>query len=190
MSYAEIIQSREWIPTKIYNLLIVISASLLLSVSAQFTFQLPFTPVPITAQTLAVFLIAALLGKKRGTAAVGLYLAQGAAGLPVFAGGRAGVPVLLGPTGGYLLGFLAAAYLIGGLVERGWDQTFVSSALSLTLGNSLIYLFGLTWLGLSLNLRDALFAGLYPFLIGDLLKILIASGLLAASGFFKPRLLN
>jgi len=190
MSYAEIIQTREWIPSRLYNILIVLSASLLIAVSAQFAFQLPFSPVPITAQTAAVFLIAALLGKKRGAAAVSLYLIEGALGLPVFAGGKSGLSALVGPTGGYLIGFLAAAYLVGAVVERGWDRTVVSSLLALALGNGAVYLCGLTWLGLALGTQEALTLGLYPFLPGDLIKIFLTSGVLAASGFYKPRLLN
>ncbi len=82
--------------------------------------QLPFSPVPITGQTMAVLLVGALLGSRRGALAVLAYIAEGLAGLPVFAGGAAGLARLFGPTGGYLVGFVAAAFLVGWLAERGW----------------------------------------------------------------------
>ena len=135
-----------------------------------------------------MILIGALLGKKRGLAAVGLYLVEGAVGCPGFAGGKAGIGVFLGPTGGYLLGFAAAAYLVGALIERGWDRTLPSSGLALALGHAVIYAFGLLWLGALVGYQQALPLGLTPFLIGDTLKILAASLLLAGSGFLKPRI--
>lgn len=190
MSYADLLQSRIQMPSWAYNLLLVISGSLLIAVSAQFALQLPFSPVPVTAQTLTVLLIGALLGRIRGTAAVGLYLAQGAAGFPVFAGGRAGPAVLWGPTGGYLVGFAAAALLVGWLVDRGWDRNPTTAAAAMGLGNVVIYAFGLLWLGSLVGFKDVLTLGLYPFLVGDLLKITAAAVLLAGSGALKSRLID
>ena len=186
MSHADLIQQKIRIPVRLFNLILIGSASLLIAVSAQLAIHLPFSPVPITAQTAAVMLTGALLGKKRGMGAVGLYLVEGLVGFPVFAGGRAGFAVLLGPTGGYLLGFAAAAYLVGALIERGWDRTLPSSGLALALGHAVIYACGLLWLAPLVGYRQALPLGLTPFLIGDALKILAASFLLAGSGFLKP----
>jgi len=103
MNYIDIIQPQESISKKTTQVVLVLAASWLLAISAQFSFSLPFSPVPITGQTLVVLLLGALLGKNRGTAAVGLYLFQGAIGLPVFAGGKSGFITLAGPTGGYCL---------------------------------------------------------------------------------------
>ena len=106
---------------------ILIGFNLLLVACSYLSFLLPFSPVPITGQTFGVLLLAMGLGRVRGTGIVLAYLLEGAAGLPVFAGGAAGIPVLFGPTGGYLLGFLVAAYVVSWLAEKGWDRNLVMS---------------------------------------------------------------
>ncbi len=103
---------------------LILLGSLFVAALAQARIYLPFTPVPITGQTFAVLLIGAVLGSRRGAAAIGLYIAEGALGLPFFAGGNAGWAALAGPTGGYLIGFIAAAFLVGLLTERGLDRRF------------------------------------------------------------------
>jgi len=103
------------------------------------------------------------------------YLAQGIAGLPVFAAGTSGLSRLLGPTGGYLIGFVIAAWLVGTLAERGWTLKIGSTLLAMLFGNVVIYLCGLPYLALFLGPEKALTAGLYPFLIGDVIKILLAT---------------
>jgi len=128
---------------RLYDLGLVLSASAFIAVSAHLTVRLPFSPVPVTGQTFAVLLTGALLGRQRGAAAVLAYLAEGLAGLPVFAGGMSGLAYLLGPTGGYLLGFVAAAYLTGALAERGWDRQPLTTALAMVLGNLALYAPGL-----------------------------------------------
>ncbi len=115
-----------------------------------------------------------------------LYLAEGALGFPVFAGAKGGFAALLGPTGGYLAGFVAAAYLVAHLIELDWDRKAWTSALAMVLGNLLIYLCGLTWLSVFVSRDQVLALGLFPFLVGDGLKIILASGLLAFSGSVKP----
>ncbi len=187
MSYADIFQPAKTLPAWAYNVGLVFTASLLIALSAQVSLILPFSPVPVTLQTLAVLLSAALLGKHRGLAAVSLYLFQGAAGLPVFAGGKAGLAVLLGPTGGYLLGFAAAAFTVGYLIDYGWDQSFLKAVLALLIGSAVIYLSGLAWLTEFVGIERILHLGLYPFLIGDLLKLTAAAVFLSGSGKFKPR---
>lgn len=183
MNYIDILQPEKSIPQKARDIAIVISASWLLAISAQFSFNLPFSPVPVTGQTLAVLLIGSLLGKNRGAAAVGLYLLQGAAGLPVFAGGKSGFITLVGPTGGYLIGFIAAAYIVGILAELRYDKSLVYTGFSLFVGSLVIYIFGLFWLVQFVGESSALQLGLYPFLIGDFVKLL--SGVIVLGGSRK-----
>lgn len=183
MNYTDILQPVKSIPQKARDIAIIVSASWLLAISAQFTFNLPFSPVPVTGQTLAVLLIGSLLGKNRGAAAIGLYLLQGAAGLPVFAGGKSGFITLVGPTGGYLIGFIAAAYIVGILTELRYDKSLVYTGFSLLIGSLVIYIFGLFWLVQFVGESSAFQMGLYPFLIGDLAKIL--SGVIVLGGSRK-----
>jgi len=183
MNYIDILQPVKSIPQKARDIGIVISASWLLAISAQFTFNLPFSPVPVTGQTLAVLLIGSLLGKDRGAAAVGLYLLQGAVGLPVFAGGKSGFITLVGPTGGYLIGFIAAAYIVGILTELRHDKSLVYIGFSMLVGNLVIYIFGLFWLVQFVGESSALQMGLFPFLTGDFVKIL--SGVIVLGGSRK-----
>jgi biotin transport system substrate-specific component len=145
-TYADILRPASKPSGLIYDAAAIIGFSLLLGLSAQIAFHLPFSPVPVTAQTFAVLLTGGLLGSKRGSLSLLTYIAQGAVGLPVFAGGIGGVAVLLGPRGGYLLGFILAAYVIGLLVERGWDRRVATTALAMLVGNVTIYLFGLPWI--------------------------------------------
>lgn len=158
--------------------LAVAAASVLIAACARVAIPLPFTPVPLSGATLGVLYAGALLGSRRGAAAVLLYLLQGAAGLPVFAGGAAGLPHFLGPTGGYLLGFPVGAYVVGRLAERGWDRS-PARAFAMTLLGSLPVL-ALGCLGLSrfMPASAALDAGLWPFIPGDLIKAAVTAGLL------------
>jgi biotin transport system substrate-specific component len=169
------------IPARIYDVCLVAGFSLIIAASAQVSIPLPFTPVPVTLQTFAVVLAGALLGSRRGAAAVLAYLAEGFAGLPVFSLGRAGIAHLLGPTGGYLVGFLAAVWLVGLLVERGLASTLFGALLVLVAGHLLPYLTGVAWLGVSLGLQRALLLGFVPFLVGDALKVAASVGLLSAA---------
>ena len=183
MNYTNILQPVKSIPQKTRDIAIVISASWLLAISAQFTFNLPFSLVPVTGQTLVVLLIGSLLGKNRGAAAVGLYLLQGAAGLPVFAGGKSGFITLVGPTGGYLIGFIAAAYIVGILTELRYDKSLVYIGFSMIVGSLVIYIFGLFWLVQFVGESSVLQMGLFPFLAGDFVKIL--SGVIMLGGSRK-----
>jgi biotin transporter BioY len=169
-----------------YDIALVIGGSLFIAVSSQLRIFLPISPVPITGQTFAVLVTGALYGARRGSLSVVLYIIMGMSGLRIFALGG-GFSVLLGATGGYLLGFIAAAYVTGLLAERGWDRRIETTILAMVFGNMVIYTFGLLWLcclaGFS---RTVLVMGLYPFIIGDLLKIVLAA-LLLPSGW---KLLN
>lgn len=155
---------------------LIIGGSLVIGLSAQVAVLLPFSPVPITLQTFGVLVIGALLGARRGSLSVLTYIMQGAVGLPVFALGRAGFAVLLGPTGGYLVGFIAAAYITGLLAESGWDRRITTTILAMVLGNAAIYPFALLWLCCLTGTNSAvLTVGLYPFIVGDLLKVVLAA---------------
>ncbi len=138
--------------------------------------EIPLRPVPITLQTLGVLFTGAVLGSRRGAVALLLYLAEGAVGLPVFAGGASGVAYMLGPTGGYLVGFVPAAAVVGWLAEHGWDRRPLWTALAMVIGNLVIYALGVTWLAVLLgDLRTALVQGALIFIIGDLIKLVIAT---------------
>lgn len=154
--------------------LMILSGAALVALMAQIAIPLPFTPVPLTGQTFAVLLVGAALGSKRGAASLALYTAAGALGLPVFAAAKSG---LSGPTLGYLFGFIAAAYLIGWLSERGLERSIRTSLIPFALGTLVIYLFGAGWLALSLHLSpaDALAKGVLPFLPGDIFKMALAA---------------
>lgn len=165
-----------------FNLLCILSGSVLISLLAQCAYILPWTPVPITLQTLGVLLMGALLGKNRGALAVLAYLAQGAAGLPVFAAGTGGAAVLIGPTAGYLWGFALAAYLIGTLLERGWKERYSLTLVAMVVGSAVIYLCGAAWLSLFVGSGSAFALGVAPFLIGDCLKMVLAA-MLVPSGW-------
>ncbi len=160
--------------------LLILFFSALTGLAAQAAVWLPFSPVPITGQTLAVLLAGALLGSRRGALSQLTYLVEGALGLPVFAGGAGGVAWMLGPTGGYLAGFVAAAFAVGWLAERGWDRRVPTAAAAMLVGSLAIYLLGLLWLALltGLPLDRVLDLGLYRFLPGDAVKITLAAGAL------------
>jgi biotin transport system substrate-specific component len=163
---------------RLTNAILVLGASLLLALSAQVALPLPFSPVPVTGQTLAVLLLGALLGSRRGALSVLAYLAEGAAGLPVFAGGGSGAAWLLGPTGGYLLGFLGAAWTVGWLCEHLGDRSVAGTLVILLVGSAVIYLFGLLGLARFVGADRALALGLLPFVPGDSIKIaLVVMGL-------------
>ena len=159
----------------LYDSFLVLGGSFLVALSAQIAIPLPFSPVPITGQTFAVLVLGMLLGRWRGTAAVLAYLAEGVLGLPVFAGGVAGIAKILGPTGGYLVSFLPAAYLAGYLAEKGWDRRISTTFIAMILGNIVIFGFGAFWLARFVGFDKALSLGVLPFLAGDVVKIGLAT---------------
>jgi len=164
----------------IYQVSLVMGGSLILALSAQLSFRLPLNPVPFTAQTLAVTVLGALLGSRRGLACVLLYLMEGACGLPVFASGGAGIGYMMGPTGGYLLGFAAGAWLTGWLAERGWDKHTGWAIAAMAVGHAVILICGTVWLSAILGLGNAIQMGLYPFLPSTVLKLCIGGVMLPA----------
>jgi biotin transport system substrate-specific component len=159
-----------------------ILGSLILYASAKIS--VPFWPVPMTLQTGAVALIAAAYGSRLGLATVVLYLAEGAVGLPVFSGTPQqgiGIAYMLGPTGGYLLGFVVEAAVIGWLAERGADRNPVKLFGVMVLGDAIVFAIGLVWLGSVIGWdKPVLNLGLYPFVLGDLVKLALAAALVSA----------
>jgi biotin transport system substrate-specific component len=183
LTLADIVRPVRKDSARLYDLALVLGGSIFIALCTQIAVGYP---VPVTGQTFAVLMVGALLGARRGALSVLTYLAEGAAGLPVFAHGRAGLAALMGPTAGYLVGFVGAAYLVGMLAERGWDRRPGTTISAMILGNVVIYGFGLTWLGCLAYLLGkpvgggVLAVGLYPFLAGDMLKIALAAALLPA----------
>ena len=163
------------------NLILAVVGSLLLTLTAKI--QIPFYPVPLTLQTLAVLLIGFTYGPKLAAATVGLYLAQGAMGWPVFAGTPEkglGLAYMAGPTGGYLAGFLLAAVACGYLAQKGWDRRLSTMLLGMLIGTGIIYLLGAGWLASLIGFDKAIKFGVTPFLAGDALKIILAAVLMPA----------
>lgn len=167
------------------NSLVVIAASFVIALFALISIPLPFSPVPLVTQAQVVLLLSVVLGSKRAVAAVLLYLAQGAMGFPVFSGGMAGWVILAGPTGGYLLGYAAAAFITGWLAERVKEQTPLKAFSVMAVGNLIIFVFGSIWLSQFLGWQGAWMLGVVPFLLGDLFKLIIATRVLRACRFFS-----
>lgn len=170
-----------------------VAGSVLIAGLAQVRIHLGFTPVPITGQTLGVLLVGASFGPALGVATVALYLLEGVVGLPVFAAQADGshltgtaVLAFSSATGGYLFGFAFAAGLVGWLARRGWDRSFRSAIGAMLLGEVVVYAVGLPWLkhalpgptGAPASWEFTFEQGLYPFVIGDTIKLLLAAGLL------------
>jgi biotin transport system substrate-specific component len=157
---------------------LVIGFSLLTAVAAQIV--IPIGPVPITGQTFAVLLTGALLGSRLGAMAMIAYLIEGASGLPFFAGGHVGLAHLMGPTGGYLIAFPAAAFITGAFAEHGWDRRFFSATAAMFIGSVVIIVCGFSWF--ALLTRSNPFAAfrltVAPFIPGDIIKILLAAAVL------------
>ncbi len=163
------------------DLILILLGALLVTALAQVEIPLPFTPVPITGQTFGVLLVGAALGSKRGAASLTSYLVLGIVGLPFFAG-RHGLAIVLGATGGYLIGFVMAAYVTGLLAERGLERNMRTALIPFLVGTLIIYLCGVSWLAVVLgSLSKAVIAGLIPFLIGDAIKLIAASLVLPAA---------
>lgn len=160
--------------TRIHPAISIVLGSVIIALLAQLKINLPFNPVPITGQTLGVLLVGGLLGARMGSYSTAIYLLEGAMGLPVFAGLTGGWIHLFSSTGGYLLGFVPAAYLMGHFVEKGWTSltklTFAS-----TLATLVIFVSGLAWLSRFIDGQNLLMIGFLPFVPGAVVKITLAS---------------
>ena len=152
--------------------------SLLTALAAQIV--IPIGPVPITAQTFAVLLTGALLGSRLGAMAMIAYLVEGASGLPFFYGGSGGIGHLLGPTGGYLIAFPAAAFITGAFAENGWDKRFLTAVAAMAVGSIVILLAGWAWFSVLMHTAAlaAFKLSVAPHIIGDVIKILLAAAVL------------
>jgi biotin transport system substrate-specific component len=177
----------ERISVRARHLALIVAGALLMALSANVSIPVPGTPVPITGQTFSVLLVGGALGARRGILATLLYLVLGLF-LPVYADHKQGVAIIgsvqegrvvLGATGGYLIGFVAAAGVVGRLAELGWDRRFGGALAAMALGNLVIYVFGVPWLmaATGWDLQKALNLGVAPFLLGDLIKLVLAAGL-------------
>lgn len=164
----------------VVDLALIVAGAALVTLAAQIKISTGLSPVPITGQTFAVLLVGASLGSVRALASLGLYVAAGLLGAPVYTGQNSGWEYFVGATGGYLIGFVLAAAIAGLLAERRWDRRFSSAVAAMLTGNVVIYLVGLPWLASVANLsfKETLEQGLALFLPGDLLKLYLAAAIL------------
>lgn len=180
MSQKTLLQASLGAESLLAKTLVVLGGSALIALGAQVS--VPMWPVPMTLQTLAVVLVGLTAGSRLGAAAVLAYLAEGAMGLPVFAGGVGGAVFLAGPTAGFLWGFVALAFAAGWLVERGLARGLFATFLGVAAISALLYVPGVLWLNAvtPLDLQGAVNAGMLPFVLGDTIKAAIAA--LAVTG--------
>ncbi|MGA2640945.1 MAG: biotin transporter BioY [Spirochaetia bacterium] len=186
--YADLVRPASPPLARIFDAALVAGFSLLIALSAQVAIYLPFTPVPVTLQTFAILLAGCLLGSGRGALAAAAYVAEGSLGLPFFSGGTAGIAHLFGPTGGYLVGCVAAAYLAGLLAERGRAAGPAGLLLSLCAADLVVYIPGLARLSIFTGAGKAVALGFLPFVIGDALKIAAAWSILMAAALVMSRI--
>ena len=174
-------------PTLLRHIALIAAGTLIVALTAQIV--IPTLPVPFTGQTLGVLAVGAALGFRRGAAALLLYLALGAAGLAVFAEGSSGVAKILGATGGYLVGFVIAAAIVGRLAELGWDRHIGGSLAAMAIGTAVIYAIGVPWLKVTLGIpwETAVAAGMTKFLIWDAAKLILAAGIFPAAWWLMGR---
>ena len=168
------------------NAVLVLGLTALTAVAAQISIPLPFTPIPLTLQTFAVLAGAAALGAERAVIAQVLYVVLAVAGVPVLAGGKSGGEAVIGATGGYLLGFVVASYVVGAIAERGATRKVSTTVLAYVAGSAVIYTLGASWLAYSTGntIGWAITHGVAPFLIGDAIKAIAAGAVLPAAWKF------
>jgi biotin transport system substrate-specific component len=177
----------ERISTRARHIALILLGTLVVILATQVI--IPTSPVPFTGQTFAVLLVGGALGFRRAAVSLGLYLLIGLVGLPVFSRGGHGVDFVLGATGGYIIGFVLAAAVVGRLAELGWDRHIVASVGAMLLGNVIIYAVGAPWLAVTTNrsLEAAIAVGVTPFLAWDALKILAAAAFFPAAWWLVGR---
>lgn len=155
----------------IKEVLLVLAGVVFLTLTAQVRIYLPFTPVPITGQTFGVLLIGLVYGRKLGMSTLGTYIGAGTLGLPLFAGAGSGI-VFFRPSGGYIIGYFFAVMLCGYLAEKGWTKSYIKTLFVILLAEIVIYFFGLAQLSFFIK-KDLFLLGLYPFIIGDIIKVVL-----------------
>ena len=177
----------ERLGTRVRHIALVVAGTLFVSLCAQV--YIPTLPVPFTGQTFGVLLVGGALGFRRGLAALLLYLAIGAIGIPVYAQGRSGLDVIQGATGGYLVGFVVAAALVGRLAELGWDRRIGGALAMMAIGTAVIYAIGVPWLKVAAGMSwtDAVAGGMTKFLIWDAAKLAVAAGIFPLSWWLIGR---
>ena len=163
--------SKKWTNAIVITPIAILLGCILLIISAKI--KVPLYPVPMTLQPLAVLMISMLFGRNLASATVGLYIFQGLLGLPVFAYGG-GFMYIFGPTGGFIIGFLLAAIILGHLADKGWGRSLFTSILCMVIGLFIIYFMGILQLSVIKGFDYAILKGFYPFIIGDLYKLLLA----------------
>lgn len=174
------------------DLVLIAAGAALVSIAAQLA--VPMWPVPITGQTLAVLLVAMTLGAVRGGLSMVLYAVLGIVGLPVFSDSSSGWGVIAGPTGGYIIGFIFSAVLTGWLAQQAWDRKVLRAFLAFLAGSVVTFAIGLPWLAVSLgalglpnDLNSVLNAGLYPFIVGGVVKSALGAGIISLAWFAFTR---
>ncbi len=174
-------------PTRVRHIVLILLGTAFVALTAQIA--IPTLPVPFTGQTFGVLVAGGALGFRRGGAALLLYLAIGALGAPIYAQGDAGIERLLGPTGGYLTGFVIAAAVVGRLAELGWDRRLGGAFAMMLIGTAIIYAIGVPWLKVATGMpwSDALFGGMTKFLIWDAAKLAIAAAIFPAAWWLIGR---
>ena len=167
----------ERLSSRARHLGLILAGALLIYLTALISIPVPGSPVPVTGQTFGVLLVGGALGFRRGLAAVVLYVVLGLVGLPFFAEGKGGLQVILGASGGYLIGFILAGSLVGRLAELGWDRNLLGAVGAMVIGNALIYAVGLPWLAAvtGWDAAKTVKLGLEPFILGDLVKLVLAA---------------
>ena len=189
----ETLSDRLWrtdtvVATALKWLVLAFAGAMLITIAAKI--KVPFWPVQMSMQTAAIFLVGAAYGWRLGTLTVLLYIAQGAMGFPVFQGTPEkgiGIPYMLGPTGGYLVGYVIAAAMVGWFAERGFDRSFFKIGAVMLLAGTVLYIPGLLWLAYLFGMdKPILQWGLYPFILGDLTKVALAAAVTALGWRFLP----
>ncbi|MEA2577891.1 MAG: biotin transport system substrate-specific component [Chloroflexota bacterium] len=177
----------ERLGTRVRHIALVVAGTLFVSLCAQV--YIPTLPVPFTGQTFGVLLVGGALGFRRGLVALLLYIAIGAIGIPVYAQGGSGVHVIQGATGGYLVGFVVAAALVGRLAELGWDRRIGGALAMMAIGTAVIYAIGVPWLKVAAGLSwtDAVAGGMTKFLIWDAAKLAVAAGIFPVAWWLVGR---
>jgi biotin transport system substrate-specific component len=177
----------ERLNARVRHIILIATGALFIYLTARFA--IPRDPIPWTGQTFGILVVGGALGARRGFAAVALYVLLGLVGLPFFAEGKGGTAVLLGPSGGYLIGFLLAGTIVGRLAELGWDRRIGGAIAMMLIGSFIIYAVGLPWLSYSrhLTMADTIAAGLTPFIAWDAVKLLVAAGIFPVAWWLVGR---
>ena len=172
----------------ITGIALVVAGSVIIALAAQVAVPIPFTPVPLTLSPLAVLIVGVVLGSRRGAAAAILYLLEGLSGLPVGAQGHGGPLWLIGPTAGYLYSYPFAAFVAGWFSERGWGRTIGHAMCGMLVALAVIYAGGWSWLALTVGPRSAFAMGIAPFVLADIIKVIIGAALLPYAERFVRRM--